>query len=161
MKKISILSICITALVAFAAWAPDVGAFSQWSNPDDQGNCAACHGDFEADNYVSFNDGTPWGTSLHNGHRNTMLSGDCNACHGEGPRFPVLLDVSAGGTNFPPISCVGCHGRDGDLNNGQIGAGLRQHHENANAASCGGCHSDNNPATFAAVGENEDRKSVV
>ena len=77
-EKKSILGICIIALGALAAWVPDVGAFSQWSNPNNQGNCAACHGDFEADNYVSFNDGTPWGTSLHNGHLNTMLSGDCS-----------------------------------------------------------------------------------
>ena len=56
-------------------------------------------------------------------------------------------------------SCVGCHGREEDLNTSPTGAenrgaGLRQHHENANAASCGTCHSDNLPANFTPVGEN-------
>jgi hypothetical protein len=40
MKKGSILLLCIIALVAFAAWAPNVNAFSNLY--DD--NCAGCHG---------------------------------------------------------------------------------------------------------------------
>jgi len=84
-----------------------------------------------------------------------MLNRDCNTCHlGDfTTRYPVSLNASNGGTGFDPISCVGCHGRQGDLNNGQIGAGLRQHHTNAGAAFCGGCHSDNNTATFTPAGE--------
>jgi PKD repeat protein len=153
VKKGSILLMCIIALMAFAIWAPNAAAFDQWSVDKDSGNCADCHSNFRTSPYISLADGYSWGDDLHDVHRNTMLSGDCDACHSAGPRFPVLLASSDGGTGFDPISCVGCHGRDGDLNNGQIGAGLRQHHTNADAAFCGDCHQDNDPATFIPVGE--------
>jgi len=153
MRKTSILLAIIVALMALFTWSPQSYAFSQYSTNANVGNCADCHGDFRAGNYISNNDGTPWGTSLHDGHRFDMLSGDCNTCHGSGNRFPVLLNSSVGGTGFDPISCVGCHGRNEDLNIGQIGAGLRQHHTTTGAAFCGGCHQDNDPATFTTAGE--------
>ena len=40
MKKISIVGICIIALVAFATWAPNVYSFPSLYND----NCAGCHG---------------------------------------------------------------------------------------------------------------------
>jgi beta propeller repeat protein len=79
-----------------------------------------------------------------------MLSSDCNTCHGGlgGGKFPVGLGISDGGTGLDPIACVGCHGREQDAGNDNIfpgrGMGLRQHHENANMATCFtvGCHID-------------------
>jgi PKD repeat protein len=143
-----------------AIWAPNSEAYQTYSANKDPngiptGNCVTCHGVFDDPNYISRNDGTAWGTDLHVGHRSGMLNRDCNTCHlGDfTTRYPVSLNVSNGGTGFDPISCVGCHGRDGDLNIGQIGAGLRQHHTRAGAAFCGGCHADNDPATFTPVGE--------
>jgi len=159
------LFVSIIALVAMATWAPKSEAYQTYSaqkdaNGNPTGNCVTCHGDFGAASYVSENDGTPWETSLHVGHRAGMLNRDCNTCHlGDfSTRYPVSLNASNGGTGFEPISCVGCHGRPEDRNTGplgnpQIGAGLRQHHTNAGAAFCGGCHSDNDPATFTPVGE--------
>ena len=147
------LTLCLVTVMALAIWAPNVDAYEQYSTSVTAGNCADCHGDFRANGYISFKDGTAWGTSLHDGHRFTMLNSDCDTCHSPGGRFPVLLGDSSGGTGFPSISCVGCHGREADLNSGERGAGLRQHHNNAGAASCGGCHQDNDPATFTATGE--------
>jgi len=147
---------CFIALVALAAWAPKAGAFSQYSTDGSTGNCASCHGDFRAANYVGLTDGQSWG-NLHDLHQ-TMLSGDCDTCHSSGPRFPVILDDSAGGTGLQSISCVGCHGRSQDAGNdsisGGLGAGLRQHHWNTGTTSCVNCHTDANPANYTPVGEN-------
>jgi hypothetical protein len=93
-----------------------------------------------------------------------MLSVDCDACHGSGPRFPVLLVSSVGVALLDPISCSGCHGRaaDGTGSGSEgYGAGLRQHHWNAGETVCGDCHergdlgglTDANPANFAPAGE--------
>ena len=46
----------------------------------DATNCRACHGDFRASIYTS-PAGVNWGVNLHDLHRTTMLSGDCNTCH--------------------------------------------------------------------------------
>ncbi len=111
-------------------------------------NCAQCHGDFRASGYTSRHDGSAWGGSLHDIHRNTMLNGDCNTCH-SATRNPVFLYSSNGGTGFAAISCLGCHGR------GQEGgAGLRQHHFAAGETLCADCHDDANPANVTTVGEN-------
>ena len=91
-------------------------------------NCASCHGDFRASNYVSLSDGQEWG-NLHNIHRSDMLSSDCNACHTSGNFFPVFLASSTGGNGFEAISCAGCHGRNDDRGpDSDFSAGLRQHH---------------------------------
>jgi hypothetical protein len=102
-----------------------------------------------------------WG-NLHNLHRSTMLSGDCNACHLSGGRFPVILNSSVGGTGLDPIACMGCHGRQEDDtptnpdwgSKSGLGAGLRQHHHNAGETLCAGCHQDADPANYTPVGEN-------
>jgi hypothetical protein len=133
-------------------------AYSQYTVSDDGTYCATCHGDFRASNYISTVDGQSWG-NLHNLHRSTMLSGDCEACHGSGDTFPVELSVSAGGSGLDPLSCMGCHGRAED-NTPQnpsypdgYGAGLRQHHTNAGIDDCLSCHDDANPANYTPVAE--------
>ena len=136
-------------------WRGTADAYDSWSIDKTSGHCATCHGDFRAADYVSKNDGVAWNTSLHDGHRITMLSRDCDACHGAN-RFPVSLNSSAGGLGFPAISCAGCHGRAEPAAGGAVtGAGLRQHHWTAGEQGCGavGCHTDANPANFQTAGE--------
>lgn len=147
----------LALLWVMTAAIPEAGAYQQWSADRVSGNCAGCHGDFRlGSNYISFKDGTAWGRDLHDGHRSGMLSGDCNACHQASSRFPVILDSSAGGIGFDPISCMGCHGRNedagGDGLSGGLGRGLRQHHQNANVTLCAACHTDS--AGPPGVGEN-------
>jgi len=135
-----------------------VSAYTQWSQGNDSGNCATCHGDFRAGSYISPADGQNWG-NLHNLHRTTMLGGDCDTCHGGSNRFPVLLDDSDGGSGLESISCMGCHGRTEDTGpsnpdfSSGAGAGLRQHHTNAGVTVCTGCHEDAAPANYTPVGE--------
>ena len=93
MRKVSISIVCLIALTVFAFWVPGADAYSQYSVNRDATNCRACHGDFRATNYVGLTDGQSWG-NLHDIHRTTMLSGDCDVCHTTGGRFPVLLDDS-------------------------------------------------------------------
>jgi len=127
-------------------------AYQTYSTNGSTGNCASCHGDFRTSNYTSLADGASWG-NLHDVHRNTMLSGECSACHSSSGRFPVILNSSSGTGSFN-LSCVGCHGRAETGSGGQVtGAGLRQHHWINGVTECLGCHSDSNPATFVTVGE--------
>jgi hypothetical protein len=139
-------------------------AYDQYSVNKDATNCRACHGDFRGTApYTSASDGVQWknpstagNVNLHDGHRNYMLSGDCNTCHQVSGRFPVMLKTSAGGTGLSPISCLGCHGRAEPNAGGAItGAGLRQHHWQAGETVCGnaGCHADANPANFTTANE--------
>jgi hypothetical protein len=125
-------------------------AYDTWSVADDATNCGYCHGDFRSGTYTSPVDGQLWG-NLHNIHRNTMLSGDCDVCHIGNDEFPVYLDSSNGGTGFDPVGCMGCHGVDPDPtvpDNNWWGAGLRAHHANAgvgpdnNGQTCASCHTD-------------------
>jgi hypothetical protein len=127
MKRFSIVFLCIIALAAFAAWAPEAGAFENYSG------CSGCHGGFRSGNYASKVDGSLWNDDMHDVHRRTMLSDDCGACHRDGDnQTPVILDQSQS-SNARSISCVGCHD----------GPGLREHHRNSGAHSCSGCHSTN------------------
>lgn len=132
-------------------------AYDQYSANRDATNCRACHGDFRASPYTSKVDGQSWADDLHDVHRNTMLDGDCDACHFSA-RFPVQLDGSTGGYGgLAPISCVGCHGRSQDgTGTGTIGygAGLRQRHWRGAVTVCVNCHTDSNPANKTVVGEN-------
>lgn len=128
--------------------------YDRWSVDDDATYCGYCHGDFRNSNYVSPVDLQNWG-NLHDIHRYDMLGGDCAACHygAGGDEFPVLLNLSGGGSGLAPIGCMGCHGidpQDPTQPNGW-GAGLRAHHTNAgvgpdaNGATCVTCHG-NDPA---------------
>jgi hypothetical protein len=70
-------------------------------------------------------------------HKDDILSGDCDTCHGSGRNFPVQIGISAGGEDLAPIACAGCHGRAEDVDptgtgSEGYGAGLRQHHWVAN-----------------------------
>jgi len=146
-------------LMVFSLMTPlSAWAYTQYSQDGDDTNCAACHGDFRSNLYISPVDGQLWG-NIHNIHRSDMLGGDCDACHLSSGRFPVMLDESAGGDGLAAIGCMGCHGRDEDnvaanpsSPNGR-GAGLRQHHFRAGETVCLGCHGDSDPANYTTVGE--------
>ena len=89
--------------------------------------CAGCHGGFRDDPYISLVDGVSWGTDLMDGHLQILDDGggdgDCDTCHTDPSRSPVFLASSEGGEGFPPISCVGCHGRAEDVGNDDTSAG--------------------------------------
>ena len=136
----SLLRVILVASIAVlaAAWAFAYEDYST-NQPD---HCAACHGDFQASSYQELApDGEIWPEGLHETHE-TMVNGDCNVCHQQGGRFPVILDSSRGGASLSPISCVGCH----------RGAAQRQHHFRV-GVSCLSCHSDSDPANFTPPGE--------
>jgi hypothetical protein len=149
-------------LIGIFGWAQSASAFPQYSlNHGDASNCAECHGNFRAPAYISLTDGLNWG-NIHDLHRNTMLSGDCNTCHYGATRFPVYTEHSNGGTGLAAISCVGCHGRAEDnveanpevaAGRSGYGAGLRQHHFTAGVETCAQCHLDADPAGYTTVGE--------
>jgi hypothetical protein len=144
MKKISVILSFMLALVVLSAWAIEAEAYNTYYD-----GCQNCHGDFRSGSYTSktAQDRVAWEKTIHKGHEEFA---DCFACHIKKGDTPKLGGPSGDSFN----SCVGCHGRDEDNENGgQRGAGLRQHHTVTGAASCGGCHSDNNPATFTPVGE--------
>jgi predicted CXXCH cytochrome family protein len=156
-------SFCFVVSVALAVCAANSKAYEQYSLNRDATNCRACHGDFRAAGYASFKDGTAWGSSLMDGHSNSMLSGTCVACHTSlGSFFPVLLGNSGDATLN--MSCAGCHGRledEGTIIGGSVqhpeslaGAGLRQHHWNNGIEVCGDCHADSDPGAFTTAGEN-------
>ena len=149
MRKASILTIYIITLAALAVWVSDVSAYSTYSS------CSVCHGGFRTVPYKSLADGQTWASGLHDTHRTTMLSGDCNACHYGTGRTPVYLKMSNGGTGLTTLGCVGCHGR-GEDNNGiaTIGAGLRQHHFRAGETVCLDCHDDADPGSYTPAAEN-------
>ncbi len=136
-------------LLAWCVLATSAEAYDRYSVNRDGTNCRACHGNFRAAPYTSLKDGQNWGDDLHDLHRQTMLSGDCNTCHGSN-MFPVMIRSSTGGTGLPAIACQGCHGRAQDTNSG---AGLRQHHWRAGETVCANCHADANPANYTPVGE--------
>ncbi len=141
----------LLATIAILIWASGALAYEDYA-----AGCDNCHGGFTDSPYISLSDGSNWGDSLHNIHRNDMLNSDCDVCHTGSSRTPVLLESSNGGTGLAAISCVGCHGRDEDNGNAtlngtsQRGAGLRQHH--AGQATCTGCHDDQ--TGYTPVGEN-------
>ena len=139
-------TLIVVGIVVFGM--PYAEGYDQYSQNDDATNCRECHGDFRSGSYISPVDGQNWG-NLHNIHRSTMLSGDCDVCHIGGDEFPVHLDRSNGGDNFPAVGCMGCHGVDpapSVPNNNWWGAGLRAHHTNAgvppdsNGDTCVTCH---------------------
>ena len=144
-----------TALIAIGIMIfgiPGAKGYDKYSQNDNSTNCRECHGDFRSSNYISPVDGQNWG-NLHNIHRSTMLSGDCDVCHIGSDRLPVFLNSSDGGDGFEPVGCMGCHGVDPQdpMHPNGWGAGLRAHHTNAgvspdnNGDTCISCHT-NDPA---------------
>lgn len=151
------------AAIAVMLAAAGASAFPQFSATSGSSTyCRSCHGDFRAASYTSPRDGMNWG-NLHNLHRQTMLSGDCETCHVSSGRFPVTLNLSAGGVGLSPIACMGCHGRAQDnvpanpevaAGGSGYGAGLRQHHHVSGITLCASCHQDADPANYTPVQEN-------
>ncbi len=143
MKKVSFCMIVVAAIalvIALANTGPlvtTVDAFDTWSTARTSGNCADCHGNYQATNYVpqaAARQGVVWPTGLHNSHRNAspnnFLNGNCNACHSGTARFPVPLNVSAAAAPFNQ-GCNGCHS----------GPGTRNHHERlVGVGTCSSCH---------------------
>ncbi len=133
-------------------------AYDQYSVGRDATNCRKCHGDFRASPYTSLVDAQSWADDLHDVHRNTMLAGDCDVCHGGTSRFPVRVNSSTGGFGgLAAISCAGCHGRAADASGaGTVGygAGLRQRHWRGGVSECVNCHTDSNPANKLVAREN-------
>lgn len=149
-------------IAILSPWGSIANAYDRYSVNRDATNCRACHGDFRASApYTSLHDGVPWknpstsgNLNLHDGHRTTMLSGDCGACHASAGRFPTYIATSAGGNGLAAISCLGCHGRSEPSAGGAVkAAGLRQHHYRSGVTSCLGCHPDSNPANFTTANE--------
>ena len=169
MHKSTLFRIALLTLLSPAAWISSASAYGTYASGGvadaRTGNCAACHGDFRAPNYISKSDGASWTgiysgttiTSLHDIHRRLIAPG-CDTCHSATARIPVNLDSSTGivlaGKTEYAIACLGCHGRAETGEAGRVtSAGLRQHHQSAGVAVCAGCHADTTPATFTTVGE--------
>lgn len=163
-SRIPLLRLGLAVFVTLVTFVGTSQAYDAWSQGNDTGNCATCHGDFRGNPYTSDSDGQTWSSSLHNVHRFDILNSDCNTCHGVS-NFPVLIGESVGGTGLAAYGCAGCHGRAEDGTNPPttegFGAGLRQHHWNRDAAHptldlrvCLDCHADSDPAAYTPVGEN-------
>jgi hypothetical protein len=158
MTRIATQRLPFVALLVLAICVVRSEAYETYSEDRDATNCRACHGDFQAPNYTSRHDGSPWNTDLMSGH-NSMVSSACGTCHQSASTFfPVLTDTSAGAGGLSVMGCVGCHGREQDAGHDSIsdgrGAGLRQHHFRAGVTLCANCHTDANPANYVPVGEN-------
>ena len=169
MKKASIVSICIFALVAFFVWAPDAQAYQFYSDATNNvGGCAQCHTGFRDNtSYVSEAEGFAWGNSLHNVHlNNTDIESSCENCHGGVGTAGRTVNLSSSANakdGVNAIACMGCHGRLEDANavgpGPGWGAGLRQHHTNAGVPAdsdgllCVDCHADADPAAFTPASE--------
>lgn len=116
-------------------------------------DCTECHSSFTEGSYSSLHDAVDWGQDLMSGHE--ALVDNCDACHRSKRNDPVYLNYSVDSTLSK--GCVGCHGRDEDVNGsctgmvGEMGglelecgsgAGLRAIHElNVEAGTCSSCHS--------------------
>jgi len=153
MKTTNLFRTSLIICALFLIGLPGAESYDRWSINDDETYCGYCHGDFRASSYTSLSDGQVWG-NLHNIHRSTMLSGDCDVCHIGGDEFPVYIDQSNGGDGFEAVGCMGCHGVNPAppaANTGFWGAGLRAHHTNAgvgpdnNGDTCITCHSSDPP----------------
>lgn len=184
LVALSCLSILVGTSTAYERYS-----FDKTDTPADNApfynGCRTCHGDFNSGEYAEMASGIVWTlsgspTNLMEVHKE-MMNSDCDVCHSSGPKGTVRLSSSLGGTNLEPIACSGCHGRAGDGSGSGVegyGAGLRQHHWNANRTVeveldtgefrqistriCGDCHNvradlapltDADPANFTPVGE--------
>ena len=78
-RSVARLTAVVAAAAALGAPAFAFPAYSE--DPDnDTGYCAACHGNFDGDDYTSLQDGTLWNNSLMDAHRE-WLNNTCTACH--------------------------------------------------------------------------------
>lgn len=95
MKRITILGICITALVAFAAWAPNVLAYTNASS------CANCHSFKGPQHDLHTNMFSCSECHLKNGD-NPFIADSCSNCHN-----PIPLQTRH--TDNYGASCDTCH----------------------------------------------------
>lgn len=137
-----IISAYIAALILICC-AGLMISYDQYSINVDATNCRACHGDIAAKVYISPK-GENWGKNLHEYLANVVTGGDCFTCHRTTGNFPVRTMFSAGGSGLPPISCLGCHGRNEGVS-GITATGLRQHMFRSGQTICGNCHVDADP----------------
>jgi hypothetical protein len=122
---------CICAVFMFIG-ATDTFAYGTYEVAQGTGgNCSQCH--------PGFLDG--FSGPLHIDH--LALGVACDQCHvsnGDNPSISLNPEDAEG------TGCAGCHGRLEDAGNDGslpgLGAGLRQHHENAGISSCVACHVD-------------------
>lgn len=151
VKITSLLCLLLVTITAWLAFAPvSALAYSDYSG------CESCHGTFNTGNYTSLQDSVEWGVALMDAHQ-SWVQGECLACHMSAGPGAVRLNES--GDDTFTKSCVGCHGRDEDVNGECVdgigsgpecgsGAGLRRVHENkGGVGTCTSCHtSDATPA---------------
>jgi len=118
--------------------------------------CQNCHGEFTGPTTVK---GSVFpNNDKHRMHRSSSnMDAECDLCHTDGDGRNAFIGSSNGTANNVGYGCVGCHGRLEDAGNDGIspglGAGLRQHHNNAGITSCAICHTDANPINYTTVGE--------
>jgi hypothetical protein len=165
-KKSYVPYVCLfyTFIAAvFIVFVSNAHAYERYND-----GCQNCHG--------AFFDGTsPKGTIFENqGNKLEMhrtpydMETDCHMCHKNGDKNNPYIGKSAGHPSVPGLGCTGCHGREEDAGHDSIsdglGAGLRQHHWNADriidtesgslsSQICADCHSDSDPANYSPVGE--------
>ena len=80
-----------TTLIAAASvlCAADAGAYTQYTaSKGTATNCAMCHGDFRANNYVSVVQGA-WNSTLMSSSGHQAVIGDCGVCHASS-NYPVF-----------------------------------------------------------------------
>jgi hypothetical protein len=106
MKKISILCYCIIALAAFAAWAPNAGAWNDGLGG--VSNCVGCHPIFAGGA----------GSVGHQGHLGLNPIDNCNLCHmviGDTPSITtcaqchVIQGLPLHHNNQGVADCTPCH----------------------------------------------------
>ena len=99
MKRTAIFGFCITALVAFAAWAPNASAFTGRSS------CISCHAiNYNNTRHQNHRDAVN-STSLSCDicHDSSQVSATCAVCHDPAPLQTNHID------NYGVSSCEGCH----------------------------------------------------
>jgi hypothetical protein len=120
---------------------PEVGAYIRWGD-----GCTDCHSSFK--DATSTKPNNTWPDDKHDVHRRDMMTDLCGTCHVTNGDDP-LLNSSRGEPGLPGVGCMGCHGvdpRPDVADNTWWGAGLRQHHANANVGPddgglvCADCH---------------------
>jgi hypothetical protein len=156
MKRNLVILLSLAGFLAMVMSSPDAFAYDRYKDASGSGNCSTCHGDFTGST-------SPMGSvfpsddkhRMHNG--SGSMSSECNLCHTSGDNRNPWLGSSDGTANNTGLGCVGCHGRLEDAGNDSVsdgvGAGLRQHHDNAGITTCAACHTDADPANYTTVGE--------
>ena len=136
--QVAFVHLTLLALLFFG-WTGSAQAHPKYQSAPGAGDyCVECHGSFTDGSYTSNKDGTAWGTDLMEGHEGFVSS--CGSCHlGEEEEGRVWLNASD--SNSRPKSCVGCHGRDEDVNGACTGtAGALDGLRDLPVGQCGDVH---------------------